>query len=103
MSTAELTREWARELERLEGRDALARKLKLAPGTLENLSRGRLKGWRNISDRVRAYFINAITKEIGRLNHELEVAHRSGRELDPALVAKARCAIAKAQELIAED
>lgn len=93
MSIAETTeictREWlafaeesearARGCDRADVRPRLAARLQEAPGTLENLFRGRLKGIRAaLYEKARHEFIRAVEREIGRLENELAIA-RAGR------------------------
>jgi hypothetical protein len=83
------TREWlifaekseaqALGLERIDVRPLLAARLQEAPGTLENLFRGRLKGIpAALYEKARLEFIRAVEREIGRLQNELAIA-RAGR------------------------
>ena len=63
-------------------RRAVARRLGVAPGSLENLRRGRTKGVRAwLFERLRAAFIREAQQEINRLQHELDIARQSG--MDP--------------------
>ncbi len=101
MSTEALTLSRLRDLERIEGRESLPRKMRVAPGTIENFKRGRLKRVHEFSEAVRAYFVQAISKEMRRLHHELSVAQRGGHHLDPSQVAELQALIAKAEQLIA--
>ena len=65
-----------------EVRQAVARTLGVAPGTIENLARGRMKGVRkSLSDKIRGAFVHAISTEIAALERELDSARRA----DPAL------------------
>ena len=60
----------------------VARNVGAAPGTIENLTRGRLKsvaGW--LRDALRARVIRELEAEIVRLQHELAVLHQTG--VDP--------------------
>ncbi len=72
-----------RERERIgdtrEARRAVASRVGVAPGTIENLRRGRLKsieGW--VRDRLRAAFIRELEAEIARLEHELALLRQCG-------------------------
>jgi transposase-like protein len=82
-------REWVVRLEDAErkrsgsalpiARAAVARHLGVAPGTLENIRRGRTKGVRGwIADRLCAAVTEHIQFEIARLEHDLEVARHCG-------------------------
>ena len=60
-------------------RKVIARRLKIAPGTLENLRRGRSKGVRAwIYEALRAEMIRELTQEQKRLAHELDMVRQSG-------------------------
>lgn len=85
-------RNWASALEDRErvrsgaalpiARRAVARRLGVAPGSLENLRRGRTKGVRAwLFERIRSAFIQEAQQELQRLSHELDVAIQSG--MDP--------------------
>lgn len=76
-------RDYARKLEKREAeklglpreqaRASVARKLRMSPGTLENVSRGRLKDpfrLRGIVDRLRQAVAVELNEEITRLTHE---------------------------------
>jgi len=79
---------WARSLERTErnrlgsvpqARRALARKLRVSVGTVENLIRDRVKRVdAAIRDRLQALVIRELEQEIARLQHELEMARQGG-------------------------
>lgn len=82
-------RSWVARLEYAEARRsgtiipfaraALARRLGVAPGTLENIRNGRIKGLRHwIAERIRAAVIRELELEILRLEHDLFVARQSG-------------------------
>jgi hypothetical protein len=79
--------QWLRSLEDRESarsnmplqdaRKVVARRLSVAPGTLENLRRGRIKGIRaGLFERLRMAVVRELETEIGLLNHELEMARR---------------------------
>lgn len=82
--------EWARSLEDRErarsslplqgARKIVARHLGVSPGTLENLRRGRIKDVRaGLLERLRTAVVRELETEIGRLNHELEMARAGCR------------------------
>lgn len=91
MSAIDLSaRQWAAALEAMEkerthvsvpvARRTVARRIGVAPGSLENLSRGRSKGVRvTIYEKIRAAFIRACEQEMARLQHEMELARQAGR------------------------
>jgi transposase-like protein len=76
-----------RERDRINGDVAIARRnvaraVGVAPGTIENLQRGRLTrvaGW--LRDALRARVIRELEAELVRLNHELAVLKQTG--VDP--------------------
>jgi hypothetical protein len=85
-------RRWAKFLEESEkrrngvklarARSAVARRVKLAPGTLENLRRNRIKDLgAKATEMLRQAFLREIEREIGALTNEYELARQSG--LDP--------------------
>lgn len=64
-------------------RPHLARRLREAPGTLENLDRGRLKGLRAaLVEKLRLEFIRSLEREIGKLENELANARAGCGDLD---------------------
>ena len=80
---------WAATLEEREraktghslavARNAVARRIKVAPGTLENLRRGRTKGIRAwIFEALRAELVRELEQEQRRLAHELEILRQGG-------------------------
>ena len=79
-------------LTRLQARPTVARKLGVAPGTLENLSRGRLKDPLRINGllaRLRGAVVRELGAEIQRLEHERHVLIQTGvdpRSLEMAAV-----------------
>jgi hypothetical protein len=70
-------------------RPSVARRLGTLPGTLENLSRLRLKSVPNwLMARIRAEFVAVLQSEIVRLEHEITIARQTGVDhRDDALVA----------------
>jgi hypothetical protein len=89
MSADTMTRHWVEKLEKTEAartgvpvvvaRRAVARRLGVAPGTIENLRRGRTKGVRAwIAERVANAVIREIEAELRGLNHELQCARQCG-------------------------
>jgi transcriptional regulator with XRE-family HTH domain len=107
----ERTAHWTDMLEMIErrrsgmtkvaAREAIARRIGVAPGTLENLERGRSKGIRAwIAERVRVAVIRELEREISRLQHDLEIARQSGARLDSPQVQQAFSALDAARTLI---
>lgn len=85
-----LARDWARELERREAtrasvplsmaRKRVASRIGILPGTLENLSRDRLKGVREwVYARLHTALVAELKREIAAHTHELEKLERLGR------------------------
>jgi transcriptional regulator GlxA family with amidase domain len=75
------TRDAARlGVERPLARARLAQRIGQAPGTLENLGRGRLKRTcAALVEGLRLEFCRAVSREIGTLQHELDMARACGR------------------------
>lgn len=82
LANALIDRESRRTNDRVLARRNVARALGVAPGTIENLQRNRLKrisGW--LRDALRARVIRELEAEIVRLQHELAVHKQTG--VDP--------------------
>lgn len=68
---------------REEARPLLAARMQEAPGTLENLFRGRLKGLpATLYEKARREYIRAVEREIGKLENELAVARAGHSDAD---------------------
>ena len=89
MTADTMPRAWVERLEKTEAarsgvpvtvaRRAVARRLGVSPGTVENIRRGRTKGVRAwIADRVANAVIREIENEIRGLSHELQCARQCG-------------------------
>jgi hypothetical protein len=75
----------------------------IAPGTIENLQRGRHKGLRRRNyGRIMQFVVRDIQSEITRLEHDLELALRSSSRQDEIAVCEARTALATARRFIEE-
>ncbi len=86
-------------------RAAIARGLGVAPGTLENLRRGRMKegrGFRGFCSDLKHFLTAEIKAEMGRLSHELALVDEGGRGLDPIALRKAENLLAEAAALLGE-
>lgn len=71
-----------------ERRSAVARKARTAPGTIQNIQRGRLKVVERWEANIRAAFIRLLENEIAKSQHELAVARLAADRVDsPAVVA----------------
>lgn len=82
-------------------RRAIARRLKVSPGTLESLIRGRLKGLREeIAHRLRGLVIHELEAEIERLEHELSIARTIGTYADADQIDAAHAALEQARKLL---
>lgn len=88
---ADTAASWAERLERRErersglplhqARPVVARKLGIAPGTLENLRRGRIKDPRqSLFDRLRTGVIRELEAEMRRLETEIHVLRQIGSD-----------------------
>jgi hypothetical protein len=67
-----------RSVKRPEARQIIAREAGISLGSLEGLSRGRLKYIDRIADRLNALLIRKIEARIASLQHELEIARLIG-------------------------
>jgi len=85
-------RDWTDRLQRREimrsggtvpdARRVVARQIGVAPGTLENITRGRTKGVRGwIVERIKSAVIRELEAEIRGAQHDLEIVRRCG--VDP--------------------
>ena len=102
---------WGRSLEEREmrragvdqdlAREAVARRVGCAPGTLENLRNGRLK---TIASHVyaglRAAVISEMEAEIARLSHEVHLARQAGLDAHDVDFAATEAALERARALI---
>ncbi len=112
MSTLELSaRDWASALEEREqtrsgvslpnARATVARRIGVAPGSLENLRRGRSKGVRAfLYEKIRAAFIRECEQEMARLAHELEMARQAGLRSDSVEIGEIKAHFAALRELL---
>lgn len=104
-------RNWAIELEAREAkrsgvsirvaRRIVARRMSIAPGTLENLKNRRLKGIRVwIVEKIRAAFMREIEQEIMRLTHELEVCRQMGLDAHEDQMGEIQAHLSALRELL---
>ena len=102
---------WVRQLEDKEAarigqpvpvaRGFLARRLKVAPGTLENMRRGRVKEPRaSLVEKIKGALIRELEGEIQALNHELEILRRSGAGPDSEQIFEVETLLAQAKKLL---
>lgn len=106
-------RRWARELEDGEmrrtgkqrpfARQALADRIGVASGTLENIQRGRSKGLRRwIEDKIAAAVAHEVELEISRLERTLEEARRRLGRSAATEIGEAEAAIENARDKLAK-
>ena len=86
-----------------EARVTIARRLGVAPGTLENLRRNRTKGPRvGIVEKLRAAMIALLQSEMRRLDAQLEMVRRCGGEHREHDIRAAAAALADARKVLSE-
>lgn len=88
-------------LSKTVARNRVAKREKIAPGTLENLLKHRSKsvaGW--VRDALQAALIREIQNEINRLEHELQITRLSSVGPSDVDVVAAETALAAAREAI---
>lgn len=82
-------------------RKAIARKIGEAPGTVENIRRGRLKRLvEGTADKIRAALIRSLEAEIAHLTHQVEVLRQCGSRPDSDEIFEAERLLQRAKELI---
>ena len=81
-------------------RQIIARDAQIRPGTLENVSRGRLVNVVGLTDKINAYLIRKIERKISELEHELATRRLIARRPDEANVLRAQAALDEAKRLI---
>lgn len=102
---------WARTLEDREAqrsgvkladaREAVARRVVVPSGTLENLRKGRLKAIGvHIYDRLRAGLIRELEAEVRHLEHELQILRTTGADPRDNEIAAVVASLAKAREAL---
>lgn len=100
---ADDARSYARWLEKRSSRKDVARAAGVAPGTMENVARGRLKDplrLRGIVDRMRSLMIAEINEEILRLEHERQILLATGADPRSDALVQAATAIADARAVL---
>lgn len=91
MSAVEAVQGWAERLESIEAartgwprkaiRPIVARRVGVAPGTLENLRRGRIKDPRkSLYDKLRAALLRELENEIRAHEHERHILIQTGSD-----------------------
>lgn len=87
----------------LDARAKIADRLKIAPGSLENIRRQRVTSPRaTLLDKIRNLFIAELTAEIRRLEHEILLATRGGLDIDSTEMVAAQAHLEAAKKLIGE-
>lgn len=82
-------------------RDSVARRLKIAPGTLENIRRFRIKTIPNwLMARIRTEFVAVLQTEIRRLEHEIHLARQIGDDPRENILVAAETQLAEAKALL---
>src|ERR1700722_468831 len=89
----------ANRVKRQEARKAIAREAGISPGSLESLSRGRLKYVDRIASKINAVLIKRIEQRIASLQHELEVARLVG-DVSESDLGRAEAALEEARKAI---
>jgi hypothetical protein len=105
VSVAVLTRELEkREHQRnggnvVEARERLAGKLGIAPGTVYNLARNRLKKIAELKVVIARYAVEDLEQEIAHCQHQMEMARQVGAPPHSDLVLRIQTTLKRAQEL----
>ena len=105
MTADVLARQWVTRLELREARTAgttlanarttVARRLGVAPGTIENLRRGRTNGVRAwLAEKIAQAVIREILSEIRGLEHELAMARQCGARAGGSEIAEIEAGLA---------
>jgi hypothetical protein len=84
-----------------EARASIARKLNVAPGTLEGIRRRRTKvvpSW--LMSRICGAFVASLQMEIQRLEHEINIARQTGVDPRDDVLRAAETQVAKAKEIL---
>lgn len=106
-----MARDWARHIEDREAarshtslsavRRIVARRIGVAPGTLENLRKGRAKKVAAVVfERLRAAVIREMEHELARCAHELQIALQAGRDPRSTEVAALEAAMVQARAMM---
>lgn len=102
---------WSRVIEQAEAkrlsisveqaRPSAARRVGASPGTFENIRRLRLKSipsW--LLSRIRAEFIAVLQTEMRRLEHEIQLARKTGESYSDDVLVAAETQIAAVRSLL---
>lgn len=82
-------------------RAAVARRIGVPVGTVENIQRNRFKFVERVEAKVRAAFIRLLESEIAKATHELQIARLASDRMDSTAVIAAETALAEAKKIIA--
>jgi hypothetical protein len=82
-------------------REAVARRIGIPPGTVENIQRNRLKFVGRVETKVRAAFIRLLEQEIAKATHELAIARATSDRGDTPAVFAADAALSQAKQILA--
>ena len=83
-----------------EARKIIARRVGVAPGSLERLLSGRLVHIDRITDRVNLYVAKRLTNQIAALEHEIEMARRMPVGVERGDIERAEAAVAEAKRAL---
>lgn len=89
---------------RPQARAAAAQAIGIAPGTVENIDRGRLKGLRSwVRDRIQDHKIKSLEAEFVRIERELAITRRCGSRASAEQIRKACAARDAIQAFLDEE
>jgi hypothetical protein len=83
----------------VEARERLASNLGLAPGTVYNLARDRIKKVTELKATIARYAVADLEKEIAYCRHQMEMAHQVGAPPGSDVVIRIQTALRDCQEL----
>lgn len=112
-ANAELAQEWAERMERRESarsglplkeaRPIVARRIGVAPGTLENLRRGRIKDPRkSLFDRLKSAMVRELEAEMRAHEHEIQILKQIGEDPRGDAFAEVETRLSEIREVLAE-
>lgn len=81
-------------------RQIVAREARVAPGSLERLSAGRLKFTDRIAGRLNELLVKKIERKMAELEHELALARLACRRASPIDVERAEAALEEARRAL---
>jgi hypothetical protein len=88
---------------RRDARRIVAREARIAPGSLERLSAGRLKFPDRIAERLNALLVVKIERKIADLEHQRAIAVATGNRLRPIDLGRLDAALGEARKAIGKD